>query len=228
MTARFLLCVSLLVAGAGRAEAGDHTARHLRRAALAEYQAGDYAAAARDFRASYDLDPDPELLYALGQALRLSGDCAGAIEAYSDFLIRLPDDAQASAAREKIQTCEAILAPPAPAKPAANPPRPAHRPIALPLAPPARPSRGSWLRDPLGGALLAGGVAAAATGSWLWIDGDRAGAGGLLIGGGAGMVAAAVLRYALVRRDRRADEENLEPSVSASVGPGTVWVSGRF
>jgi tetratricopeptide (TPR) repeat protein len=227
VTARVLLCVSLLVAGAGRAEAGDHTARRLRRAALAAYEAGDYAAAARDFRASYDLDPDPELLYAIGQALRLSGDCAGAVEAYSDFLIRLPDDAQASAAREKIQTCEAILAPPAAGKTAARPPRPARRPIALPLAPP-RPSRGSWLRDPLGGALLAGGVAAAATGSWLWIDGDRAGAGGLLVGGGAGMVAAAVLRYALVRRDRRADEEDLGPNVSASVGPGTVWVSGHF
>lgn len=227
MTARVLLLVSLLLAGAGRAEAGDHAARHLRRAALAEYQAGDYAAAARDFRASYDLDPEPELLYALGQSLRLAGDCQAAIEAYNDFLIRLPDDAQAIAAREKIQVCEAALAPPpAPvvAKPRARP-RP---PIAVPLTPSPRKMRASWLRDPLGGALLAGGVAAAATGSWLWFDADRASEGGLLLGGGAGLVATAFLRYALVRRDRQDDESELTPAVSAAIGPGTVWVSGRF
>lgn len=221
MTARVLLSVSLLLAAA-RAEAGDHTARRLRRAALAEYQAGDYAAAARDFRASYDRDPDPELLYALGQALRLSGDCAAAVEAYRDFLIRLPDDAQASAAREKIDVCEDVLAPtPEPPK---RPAAPARR-TAVPLAPPVRTARGSWLRDPVGGALLAGGVAAAATGSWLLFDSDQATAGEVLVGGGAGLVAAAAVRYWLVRRDRRDDEE---PAVSASVGAGTVWVSGRF
>ncbi len=220
MSARVLVCLSLLLAG--RAGAGDHGARRLRRAALASYQAGDYAAAARDFRASYDLDPDPELLYALGQSLRLSGDCAGAVAAYSDFLIRLPDDAQAAAAREKIEVCEAVLAPRPPRDAVA---RPATRRIARPPPPSPRPARASWLRDPIGGALLAGGVATAATGGWLLVDSDHTATGEALVGGGAALVAAAVFRYAMVRRDGRDDDRDV---VSAAVGPGTVWVTGRF
>ena len=223
MTARLLAILAIVVCCAGRADAGDHSARRLRRAALAEYQAGDYAAAARDFQASYDLDPDPELLYALGQALRLSGDCAGAVAAYNDFLIRLPDDAQATAAREKIEVCERELTPPAPPPPVTAPSRQTAAPLALPV----RRAHPSWVRDPIGGTLLAGGAAAAATGSWLLLDSDRDMAGELLLGSGVGLAAAAVLRYALVRHDRLSDEENL-PAVAAGVGPGTLWVSGRF
>jgi len=222
VTARLFAILAILICCAGRADAGDHSARRLRRAALAEYQAGDFAAAARDFRASYDLDPDPELLYALGQALRLSGDCAGAVAAYSEFLIRLPDDAQATAAREKIAVCERETAP-EPPPPVTAPPRKTAAPLALP----ARRAHPSWLRDPIGGALLVGGVAAAATGSWLLLDSDRDMAGELLLGSGVGLAASAVLRYALVRRDRLSDEEDL-PAVAAGVGPGTLWVSGRF
>ncbi len=217
---------------------GDRAARRLRRSALAHYRDGEYADAARDFRAAYEIEAHAELLYALGQSLRLAGDCAGAIDAYQDFLITGPDDTQASAAREKIEVCRQVLAPvpaPAPAsRPAATaPPR---RPIAAPG--PARGRARSWARDPVGGVLLASGLAAGAAGIWLVgdadahdQDGDPAHAqrttGGVLLGAGGGLIVAAVIRYALVRRDRRDDQP---PPVSASIDPAgaALWVTGRF
>ena len=221
---------------------GDRTARRLRRHALAHYKSGDYAAAARDFRAAYEIEAHAELLYALGQSLRLAGDCAGAIDAYQDFLITGPDDAQAGAAREKIEVCRQVLAPTpaAPAPPPVAAPRPTARPLATPVSPARRPTR-SWVRDPIGGILLAGGVAAAGTGTWLWLDARDEGkdgeaahgqstTGAILIGASGGLVAAAVIRYALVRRNGRDRRDDQPPAVSASVdsGGGVLWVTGRF
>ena len=56
---------------------GDRSARRLRRSALAHYRDGDYADAARDFRAAYEIEAHAELLYALGQSLRAA---AGVIQ----------------------------------------------------------------------------------------------------------------------------------------------------
>ena len=225
---------------------GDRTARRLRRAALAHYRDGAYAEAARDFRAAYEIEAEAELLYALGQALRLAGDCAGAIDAYQDFLITGPDDEQAGAAREKIDVCRQVLAPtPTPA--AATPATATTRAIATPplaavqsSGEARRPTR-SWVRDPLGGILLAGGVAAGAAGTWLVLDARGEGkdgepahgprtAGAILLGAGGGLVAAAVIRYALVRRDGRDRRDDEPPAFAASIDPGggVLWVSGRF
>ncbi len=234
----FVVLSALLPARAG---AGDRTARRLKRSALAHYQEGDYASAARDFRAAYEIEAEGELLYALGQSLRLAGDCAGAIDAYQDFLITGPDPAQAGAAREKIDVCRHVLAPLPPPQAAApdSPPRQPRR-IARPVAtaaPERHPSR-SWARDPIGGSLVAAGFASAAVGTYLLFDsaageegsepdhGERT-AGGILIGAGGGLIAAAVMRYMLVSRDPRDDEI---PVVSASIDPGAAgfWVSGRF
>ena len=237
MTLRPLLAVLLTsTVVASHADAGgDRSARRLRRSALAHYNDGAYGEAARDFRASYEIEPHPELLYALGQSLRLAGDCTGAIDAYQDFLITGPDEAQAAAAREKIQTCRQVLWPEPEPEPVTAPPARIAQPIARP-APPDRPAR-SWIRDPLGGALLAGGVAAAATGTWLVLgaedgeDGepptDRRTAGGVLLGAGAGLLAAAIVRYATVGHDSGGEER---PAVTASVAPGGagLWVTGRF
>lgn len=215
---------------------GDRSARRLRRSALAHYRDGDYADAARDFRAAYEIEAHAELLYALGQSLRLAGDCAGAIDAYQDFLVTGPEEEQASAAREKIEVCRQVLAPTAPPPPAASPaPRPAARALAPPRSP-ARPAK-SWARDPAGGLLLAGGVVATAAGIWVIGDADAGGddphdqrtAGAVLIGAGGGLVAAAVIRYALVRQGRRDDDP---PPISAAIDPrgggGALWVTGRF
>ncbi|HEU5058851.1 MAG TPA: hypothetical protein VFU21_20095 [Kofleriaceae bacterium] len=209
---------------------GERTARRLKRSALAHYRDGDYESAARDFRAAYEIEADPELLYALGQALRLAGDCAGAIDAYQDFLITDPDEQQAAAAREKIEVCRQVVAPAA----APPPPRPARRraiarPLPAPAAPARRPAR-SWVRDPAGGILLAGGLSAAATGLWLRGSSteDPRAAGTVLLAAGGGLAAAAIVRYALVRHARRDDDR---PSVAASVDPGgggAIWVTGRF
>jgi hypothetical protein len=248
VTARIALVLLAAAVAAGSLSSpadagGDRTARRLRRAALAHYKGGDYAAAARDFRAAYEIEAEAELLYAIGQSLRLAGDCAGAIDAYQDFLITGPEEAQAGAAREKIEVCRQVLAPtpaaPAPPPAAAAPGRTA-TPLAAPLSPARRPTR-SWVRDPVGGILLAGGVAAAGTGTWLWLDARDDGkdgeaahgqstAGAILIGAGGGMVAAAVIRYALVRRDGRERRDDQPPAVAASIdaGGGVLWITGRF
>lgn len=52
---------------------------------LALYEAGQYEAAASAFREAYSLSAEPELLYNLAQAERLSGACSGALAHYLEF-----------------------------------------------------------------------------------------------------------------------------------------------
>lgn len=172
------LLVTVLILLAPASAQADRQARKLKQAAMAHYGEGRYAEAAREFRAAHALAPDRELLYALGQALRLCGDCAGAIAAYEEFLATSPPAKQAGAAREKIEVCRKELP-----EPQQSPPRPAPAPEATggpaahiqlgagleaPERPP--PARRAWYRDVLGGALTGGGLVAAAAGTWLIVD----------------------------------------------------------
>jgi hypothetical protein len=45
----------------------------------------DYDGALASYEVGFAIDPHPDFLYARGQALRLSGDCGGAVEAYHGF-----------------------------------------------------------------------------------------------------------------------------------------------
>src|SRR5262245_53535121 len=63
------------------ARAREHLERGLRL-----YDAQKYAEAIAEFQAGYEIDAQPEFLYAMGQAERLNGDCRRAIAAFEAFL----------------------------------------------------------------------------------------------------------------------------------------------
>ena len=154
------------------------------------FQTKQYAAAAEEFAAAYELDPQSKfLLFNLGVARRMAGSCQGAIEAYRAFLAAGPPGQLGDNARIGIERCEKIVAslPPAPPEPAT--PEPATPEPAKPesrVDPPAAPLRHaapsqivSQPREP-------------------WYH-DRTG--DVLTGGGAGFAIASVTLYVLARRD---------------------------
>jgi len=55
------------------------------------YDRAEYAAAVAKWQASYDLSKERGLLFNLAQAMRLSGDCTGALATYRSFVANAPD-----------------------------------------------------------------------------------------------------------------------------------------
>jgi tetratricopeptide (TPR) repeat protein len=51
------------------------------------YMKDDYEGAAKQFKAAYDLDPDPVYLFNIAQAMRLANKCADASAYYKRFLV---------------------------------------------------------------------------------------------------------------------------------------------
>src|SRR5207249_4980149 len=66
--------------------------------------AGAYDDAIREFEAAFRLAPLPLLQFNIGQAQRLKGDKARAIEAYQRFLEVVPDGALSDEARANVAT----------------------------------------------------------------------------------------------------------------------------
>jgi tetratricopeptide (TPR) repeat protein len=156
--------------------------QHLR-AGTAAFDRQEYDLAITELKASYAEIPNPSLLYALGQAYRMSGDCAQAVEAYRAFIASNPAEKQREAAVSNIERCEKS-APPAAAVGAAAavsdpaqtkeipPEQPATQKVES--APPAdTPPAGTkaWYEDVPGGILTGTGIAAAAVGTVLFIGG---------------------------------------------------------
>jgi len=137
-------------------------AEHGRRARIA-YDIQRYGDAAAELRAAYALDPRPEYLYTLAQALRLGGRCPAAVQAYGAYLRTGPTPRQAEYARRNIARCGGPRA----GAPAADP---AHAAILSTPAPARRTSAAPpWYADALGLALCGGGVVVGATGgALLW------------------------------------------------------------
>ena len=149
---------------------------HLERA-VEFYAEKQYELAIVEFRAAFALDPRPDLLFALAQAERLSGDCPSAVVYYERYLETDPDDEQAEAARVNAKKCERALESGPRGRPdkstneslddaesASEPATPA--PIAQSLAALAPGGGGvPWYRDTMGDALLVSGVAGLAIGA---------------------------------------------------------------
>jgi tetratricopeptide (TPR) repeat protein len=146
------------------------------------FGAKQYADAAAEFAAAYELDPGAKfLLFNLGLARRMAGACREAIDAYRAFLDAHPPDELARNARIGIGRCEQVLAQTPPPPPLAAPPaepaaprasEPAPRPPpAVEPAPAVRREggRAPWYRDRRGDALVLGGVACAAAGAALYL-----------------------------------------------------------
>jgi tetratricopeptide (TPR) repeat protein len=146
---------------------------------LALYQRGEYDAAVDELRAGLAIDPQPDLLYALGQAERRRGHCDRAIEYYESCLGLVKDPAAAAAVRVQIERCKVergdtkedpaqLPATPAPAAapPVATPPVATTPPPAAPAVV-AAPAPRRWSRDALGWSLVGVGLAGAAAGGAL-------------------------------------------------------------
>ena len=94
-------------------ERASQEARRLYDDALAHFKTGELDKAVEELKAAYAIDAAPELLYNLGQAYRLKGDCARALDSYRHFLATNPtgiahDRAEAKASdMEKCAASEA-------------------------------------------------------------------------------------------------------------------------
>jgi len=130
-----------------KAEAQKHVDK-----ATAAHQAGKYDVALTELQAAYAVDPQPDLLYAIGQVHVKLGKCDDAIVSYEKFLATKPPAEPAAAAQEAIDTCKS-QPPPAPE------PAPEPAPAPEPVAPPPPPvEHKAFYTDKIGSALVGAGV----------------------------------------------------------------------
>jgi tetratricopeptide (TPR) repeat protein len=236
----FVLAVAMRPASA---DSKDEFKRHFDQATAA-FKDGRYDEALRELNVAYTIDPQAQLLYAIGQVLVMQGKCGDAITFYKRFLDANPEPVKAGKAQEAIDTCQKLLA----EKAQSQPPPPPQQPPSPP-PPPPQPERSPWYSDWLGDALVGVGVLAAG-GSVVFItsarrDRERAdkesGYDGYdaqvarahtkqnvaigLGGGAAVLIGAGVVRYIL-----RADEERSTLGVSPTQhqrGAVVTWTT-RF
>ena len=105
-----VLATVLALGGSALADAKKDAKVHLDKAA-AHHKAGRYDEARKELEIAYTLDPQPALLYAIGQVHVMQGQCPQAITFYQRFLDSNPGEAQAAKAREAIETCKKLQAP---------------------------------------------------------------------------------------------------------------------
>lgn len=104
-----LLLVALVVAPRAAVAAPAHGIKpearvHLERG-LKLYDRQRYDEAIAELRAGLAIDPQPDLLYALGQAERRRGNCQRALEYYQSCLALVKDPASVAALRVQIERC---------------------------------------------------------------------------------------------------------------------------
>jgi tetratricopeptide (TPR) repeat protein len=153
---------------------------------LRAYAVGKYDDAIADFQRGYQLEPRAELLYALGQAQRMKGDCRAAAASYRAYLRTAPPERSARPARENLRRCEAQIASEPPSPPPSTTADASHSTAAdashstaadggdaaasasIGVAAPRR----RWWRDPAGDTLAALGIAALGAGGASWGIGE--------------------------------------------------------
>jgi tetratricopeptide (TPR) repeat protein len=88
---RAVILVAIVLAAAP-AHADDRAhAKRLYEQGLAHYNAAEYADAIAAWKQAYQIEPSPILLFNIGQAYRLSGDCAQARTYYDNYTHEVPD-----------------------------------------------------------------------------------------------------------------------------------------
>lgn len=93
MRAAIVALALVASSAAARAETADEAppeARRLVARAQVHYDLGEYDRAIAAYREAYRLHPSPGLLYNLGQAYRLAGDCVAATTMYRNYLRLAP------------------------------------------------------------------------------------------------------------------------------------------
>ncbi len=83
-------------------------ARQLFELGIEEYKQKLYDAAVASMTKAYQLDPEPEFLYALAQSERMNGDCNGAIAHYEKLLDLSKDDQTKTAVKANLDLCYSI------------------------------------------------------------------------------------------------------------------------
>ena len=218
-----LVIAGLAVATAARADPVDDRVARGRQL----YDQGDFTHARDELLAAYQLEPRPELLFALGQVELNLGRFAQAIDYYQRFIATNPAADQIALAQQAIGAARARLV----EKPTA-PPRPP------PPAPPRPPPQPRWDDADTGLAVLGGAIMV--LGGGLVIYGhhragdhsgtlsqynDRLSSAALDEWGGAGclMAGAAVLGSGLVRWRLHLVDAEVQP-IAAPRTAGVTWV----
>jgi tetratricopeptide (TPR) repeat protein len=145
-----VLAVSLRANADAKTEARTHVEK-----ATELHKANKFAEALEELKTAYALDPQPQLLFAMGQLNVALGRCPDAIPFYERYLASHPDADAANATREAIEVCHRD--PPGPMTAPVAPPPEAARPVPPPPPPPAHDER-PWYGDKLADGLVIGGV----------------------------------------------------------------------
>jgi len=139
MHSRAALLVVLFTPLAVSAKAPPHRAAEARRhydAGTEAYKAGDYDKAIEEFEAGYQLKPEPQQLYNLGQSCRLAHHPERARDYYQQYLEAMPDAPNRTTVEQRLaeveKEIEAKNAPP-------PPPTPAPAAATAPVEPAAHP-----------------------------------------------------------------------------------------
>ena len=145
--------------------AADPTARGLFKQGIEEYKAQKYDAAAATLKQSYELDPKPDVLFALAQAERLGGHCPEAVAHYKKLLESISDLPTAKLVQNSLALCPQPEAEkPKPVEPATRrEPPPPPRPITKTVVREVRPT------DVLATMLVAGGMLGLGAGGGLFL-----------------------------------------------------------
>jgi len=244
---RAIAIVASIIALHSRAHADDSKAeakQHLDRATQL-HKDGKLAESLDELKTAYALDPQPQLLFAMGQVHVQLGECPQAIVYYERFLETKPAAETATVTREAIETCKTNPPPPIQTRPAPVEPKlaPAPAPVQTTTTVLATP----WYTDYLGDGLVAGGVVAGIVGIVLYRgalsdrdDADRASdyqafsslvdgahtkrTAALVFGiGGAALVTAGAVHVVLHHGTR----EVTVVANTTAIGASVVW-SGRF
>ncbi len=210
-----LLALALATPVLAHADPKADAEAHLAKAMEAHGQ-NNFEVAAEELKAAYLLDPNPDLLYAIGQVYSKMGRCPDAIEYYQSYLETKPPPQAMVDTKAAIKGCEEQPAPPPPVE---KPPPP------VVVTPGTSPS--PWYKDPVGGVLVGAGVVSAVVGIVLYtgarsdldaaedapslaeyddlVDSARSKRtySVLLLGGGAVLIGAGVARYVMRNRDAR-------------------------
>jgi tetratricopeptide (TPR) repeat protein len=162
-----LLILILLSAPLAHGEGVKEEARaHVARATEL-HEASKFREALDELKTAYALDPDPPLLYAMGQLHVSLGECDQAIAFYERFLASKPSARSAALAHQAIEICKTNPPPPIEAAPADEPARAViSRPVievAVPPSPPPprtadAPTARPWYSDHVANVLVGSGV----------------------------------------------------------------------
>jgi tetratricopeptide (TPR) repeat protein len=139
-----------------KAEAKQHVEK-----AMKLHEEGKLAETLDELKTAYALDPQPDLLYAMGQIHVGLGQCTQAITYYERYLATKPDPGTANAAKEAIDACKKN--PPRvvddkPPAPESIKPEPKPEPAMPPPVRETATESAAWYTDIIGDALVALGI----------------------------------------------------------------------